>query len=76
MAPARSARLSADGELYTCLFAAHGFDLRKLLRDGTCDDDLASVIANLWRIRRDRYSEIRSEATASLSRVEMSHIGG
>jgi cyclic pyranopterin phosphate synthase len=70
------ARLSADGELYTCLFASHGFDLRKLLRDGTCDDDLASVIANLWRIRSDRYSEIRSAATANLSRVEMSHIGG
>jgi cyclic pyranopterin phosphate synthase len=70
------ARLSADGELYTCLFASRGFDLRKLLRDGTCDDDLASVIANLWRLRGDRYSEIRSAATANLSRVEMSHIGG
>ena len=70
------ARLSAEGELYTCLFAGKGHDLRALLRGGASDDDVASAIASTWRKREDRYSEIRSEATAGLKRVEMSHIGG
>ena len=70
------ARLSPEGELFTCLFGATGFDLRALLRAGASDDDLADAIARVWRIRNDRYSDLRTEATADLKRVEMSHIGG
>jgi cyclic pyranopterin phosphate synthase len=70
------ARLSADGSLYTCLFASVGHDLRGAIRDGASDDDLSSLIAGVWARRGDRYSEIRSAATASLPKVEMSYIGG
>jgi cyclic pyranopterin phosphate synthase len=70
------ARLSASGELYLCLFAAKGHDLRALLRGGASDAELAAVIASVWKNRDDRYSDIRSEATPSLRKVEMSHIGG
>ena len=70
------ARISAEGELYTCLFASHGFDVRKLLRTGATDTELRDAIASVWRARTDRYSEIRSAATAGLPKVEMSHIGG
>ena len=70
------ARLSADGELYTCLFAAHGRDFRALLRGGASDDDLARAIAGVWRVRDDRYSELRTAATIDLPKVEMSRIGG
>ena len=69
-------RLSADGKLFTCLFAAVGVDLRTPLRDGTDDDSLHDLIAAIWRQREDRYSEIRSQATPSDSRIEMSYIGG
>jgi cyclic pyranopterin phosphate synthase len=69
------ARLSSDGELYTCLFAARGRDLRALLRNGTSDDEISDVIRAVWSLRDDRYSEIRSSATA-LEKVEMSRIGG
>lgn len=69
-------RLSADGKLFTCLFAADGFDLRRALRDGSDDDSLRDLIAGLWRERQDRYSEVRSQATPSNSRIEMSYIGG
>jgi len=70
------ARLSAEGELYTCLFAEKGHDLRALLRGGASDDEIAAAIASTWTKRADRYSEIRSEATLALKKVEMSHIGG
>jgi cyclic pyranopterin phosphate synthase len=70
------ARLSADGRIYTCLFAVQGHDLRALLRGGADDDELATAIADIWRARADRYSELRSAATADLPRVEMSYIGG
>jgi cyclic pyranopterin phosphate synthase len=70
------ARIAADGKLYLCLFAGTGHDLRALLRGGASDEELASVLAGIWRGRDDRYSEIRSEATPSLKKVEMSHIGG
>jgi GTP 3',8-cyclase len=70
------ARLSADGSLYTCLFATVGHDLRGAIRNGASDDDLSSMIAGVWARRGDRYSEIRSAATASLPKVEMSYIGG
>jgi cyclic pyranopterin phosphate synthase len=70
------ARLSAEGELYTCLFASNGKDLRALLRGGASDDEITAAIGAVWRKREDRYSEIRSERTAGLKKVEMSHIGG
>lgn len=70
------ARLSAVGELYTCLFGAAGHDLRSLLRAGASDEELAAAITGVWSARTDRYSEVRSEATRPLPRVEMSYIGG
>ena len=70
------ARLSADGRIYTCLFAVQGHDLRALLRGGADDGELAAAIADIWRARADRYSELRSAATADLPKVEMSYIGG
>jgi cyclic pyranopterin phosphate synthase len=70
------ARLSADGRIYTCLFAVQGHDLRALLRGGADDDELTAAIADIWRARADRYSELRSAETADLPRVEMSYIGG
>jgi GTP 3',8-cyclase len=70
------ARLSADGQVYTCLFAVKGHDLRALLRGGVSDSELATAIADIWRARTDRYSELRSAATADLPKVEMSYIGG
>jgi GTP 3',8-cyclase len=70
------ARLSTEGRLYTCLFATQGFDLRALLRDGSDDERISDYIAAIWMQRGDRYSEIRSEHTASLPKIEMSYIGG
>jgi GTP 3',8-cyclase len=70
------ARLSAEGKLYTCLFAIKGFDLRDLLRNGASDEEISRAIAKVWGTRADRYSEIRSENTIPLPKVEMSHIGG
>jgi len=70
------ARLTAEGVLYTCLFGTRGSDLRSVLRGGIDDDALREQLASLWRQRADRYSELRSEATAALPRVEMSRIGG
>ncbi len=69
-------RLSAVGELYTCLFGTTGHDLRAPLRAGATDADLANRVAGLWSARADRYSEIRGERTRELSKVEMSYIGG
>jgi len=70
------ARISAEGKLYGCLFARRGSDLRALLRRGASDAELAATIAAVWRVRADRYSEIRSSGTADLPRIEMSYIGG
>ncbi len=70
------ARLSAQGELFTCLFAARGFDLRAVMRSGASDEEIAAAIANVWTARTDRYSEIRSEETRRMQKVEMYHIGG
>jgi cyclic pyranopterin phosphate synthase len=70
------ARLSADGSLYTCLFATQGHDLRALLRSGASDDEIRQAIAAVWTERTDRYSDLRSEATAGLHKIEMSFIGG
>jgi cyclic pyranopterin phosphate synthase len=70
------ARLSAKGELYTCLFASVGHDLRALLRDGGTDDELDQRIRSIWQRRTDRYSAQRTTATLGLPKVEMSYIGG
>jgi cyclic pyranopterin phosphate synthase len=70
------ARLTAVGELYTCLFAAAGHDVRTLLRDGSDDAALQGFLAGVWGRRADRYSELRSAGTAGLHRVEMSYLGG
>ena len=70
------ARVSADGKLYTCLFATEGTDLRARLRDGSTDDDLTALIREIWLSREDRYSELRSANTIPLEKVEMSYIGG
>jgi len=70
------ARLSAEGKLYTCLFAVRGHDLRAVLRDGATDEALGASIRGVWELRKDRYSELRAEATPQASRIEMSYIGG
>jgi cyclic pyranopterin phosphate synthase len=70
------ARLSADGSLYTCLFATTGHDLRALVRGDAADDEVAAALGGIWRRRADRYSELRSSATPDLPKVEMSYIGG
>ncbi len=70
------ARLSAEGSLYTCLFAVKGHDFRDMMRNGATDEELSNEVARVWGKRGDRYSELRSENTMSLPKVEMSHIGG
>ena len=70
------ARISAEGRLYTCLFAAHGHDLRQLLRDGIDDSGLEQHVRGIWLRRGDRYSELRTAEGSRASKVEMSHIGG
>jgi GTP 3',8-cyclase len=70
------ARLSAEGRLYTCLFALRGHDLRALVRGGATDGELHEAIGRIWTNRADRYSELRSAQTAGLPKVEMSYIGG
>jgi cyclic pyranopterin phosphate synthase len=70
------ARLSTEGRLYTCLFATSGHDLRALLRGGHDDARISGALAEVWRARNDRYSEIRSANTSDLRRIEMSYIGG
>lgn len=70
------ARISAEGKLYTCLFAIKGHDFRELLRSGATDDEISQMLSRVWGKRADRYSELRSENTTTLPKVEMSHIGG
>jgi GTP 3',8-cyclase len=70
------ARLSTEGKLYTCLFAAQGHDLRDLLRNGFTDAELRNAIAAVWGSRGDRYSELRTANTVRAPKVEMSYIGG
>jgi cyclic pyranopterin phosphate synthase len=69
-------RLTADGQLFTCLFGVHGHDFRALLRSGASDEDIAGALGRVWGQRTDRYSELRSEDTINLEKVEMSRIGG
>jgi cyclic pyranopterin phosphate synthase len=70
-------RLSTDGKLYTCLFATDGADLREPLRLGADDRMLTGLIADYWRQRNDRYSQLRHDATVTArQKIEMSYIGG
>jgi len=70
------ARLSTDGQIYTCLFAQRGYDLKALLREGASDETLCEAVRAIWEHRADRYSEIRTAETARARKVEMSFIGG
>jgi cyclic pyranopterin phosphate synthase len=70
------ARLSADGRLFTCLFATSGHDVRAVLRSGGDDGTLTDALRAIWTGRSDRYSELRSLETVELAKVEMSFIGG
>lgn len=71
------ARLSSDGKLFTCLFASEGFDLRELIRSGLTDDELLDAIRRVWTGRADRYSDERTEQTATnRKKIGMSYIGG
>ncbi|MCC5794219.1 MAG: GTP 3',8-cyclase MoaA [Chromatiales bacterium] len=70
------ARLSSDGQLFTCLFASTGTDLRGPLRAGATDDELRELVAGVWRMREDRYSELRAEQRQPEQKVEMYYIGG
>jgi cyclic pyranopterin phosphate synthase len=70
------ARLSANGMLFTCLFAVRGHDLRAVLRSGAADEELEGAIRAVWERRTDRYSELRTGETSRLRKVEMSYIGG
>jgi cyclic pyranopterin phosphate synthase len=73
------ARLSADGKLYTCLFASTGWDVLGRLRSGADDDDVSGFVSGVWRGRSDRYSEERAGVLATgaaREKVEMSYIGG
>ncbi len=71
------ARVSAEGQLYTCLFAGSGYDLRQLMREGISDEDLAKALTGHWRKRDDNYSELRAALTpGNRKRIEMSYIGG
>jgi GTP 3',8-cyclase len=70
------ARLSSEGLLYTCLFAATGHDFRSALRSGKSDAEIGAMLRDVWAGRTDRYSELRTADTARQAKVEMSHIGG
>jgi cyclic pyranopterin phosphate synthase len=70
------ARLSANGSMYTCLFATQGNDLRSLIRMGANKFDLQEAVSTIWSKRNDRYSEGRTQITQSSRKVEMSFIGG
>lgn len=70
------ARLSADGSVFTCLFAVQGHDIKTLLRSNANDEELAQAVGDIWRARADRYSELRSSQTNDLPKIEMSYIGG
>lgn len=69
-------RLSAEGRLYTCLFAGEGYDLREPLRDGATDAALQAFLRAIWSARHDRYSESRNRHSVKIPKVEMSYIGG
>jgi cyclic pyranopterin phosphate synthase len=70
------ARLSSDGNLFTCLFASAGTDLKTPLRNGASDAELIDIVRGVWSAREDRYSELRARNAAPTDKVEMYYIGG
>ena len=71
------ARISADGRIYTCLFASEGHDLKTPLRNGASDGDIEAIVSGIWQVRTDRYSEERTALSGARNdKVEMYHIGG
>jgi GTP 3',8-cyclase len=71
------ARIAADGKMYTCLFSGSGFDFRDVLRSGKGDQEITTMIENIWNNRSDRYSDERTEESAkNKKKIEMSYIGG
>ncbi len=70
------ARLSAEGKLYTCLFASAGHDVKAWLRSAKTDEELQALLRDIWEARSDRYSEIRTSQTPTRRRIEMYYIGG
>ncbi len=70
------ARLSAEGSLYTCLFATDGLDLKGPIRSGASDAELAAMMRSAWEAREDRYSERRGAVPIADPKIEMSYIGG
>ncbi|MDH3672679.1 MAG: GTP 3',8-cyclase MoaA [Gammaproteobacteria bacterium] len=70
------ARLSAEGSLYTCLFATNGHDLRQVLRSDASDEEIKQLLSNIWSRRNDRYSVLRTAQAVALPKIEMSYIGG
>lgn len=69
-------RLSPEGEIFTCLFATKGTDLKTPMREGASDEEIIELIRGTWTERADRYSEIRSDANSKRDKVEMYYIGG
>ena len=69
-------RLSPEGQIFTCLFATEGTDLKTPMREGATDDELRDIIAGTWQKRDDRYSEIRSDLSGDRDKIEMYYIGG
>ncbi len=69
-------RISAEGQMFTCLFATTGLDLRSLLRGGATDAEIREAVGSTWSARTDRYSEQRSARAGDLKKIEMSYIGG
>lgn len=69
-------RLSPEGQIYTCLFATEGTDIKTPLRSGATDAQLTDILRGMWTARTDRYSEIRSSDTSGNERIEMYYIGG
>jgi len=70
------ARLSADGKIFTCLFASEGMDIKQFIREGASDEDIDSLLEGIWSKRNDNYSEQRSSLTENLPKAEMSYLGG
>ena len=70
------ARLSADGKIFTCLFASQGLDVKEILRGEASDEELDKVFTNMWSVRHDNYSEQRNQLTEGLPKAEMSYLGG
>ncbi len=70
------ARLSADGKIFTCLFASEGMDIKQFIRAGASDEDFDKLLEGIWSNRNDNYSEQRSSLTENLPKAEMSYLGG